>query len=353
MATTETLPAPHAEAPTEVTRIRPSRGWRAIDLREIWRYRELLWFLTLRDIKLRYKQTALGVAWAVLQPLFTMGVFTIFFGKLGKIPSDGKPYALFVLAALLPWQLFAYALTQSSNSLVAEQRLITKVYFPRLIVPVASVLSGLVDFAVAFALMVGLMAAGPAFGWFTVAPTAAVLTIPVFILFAVLTALAVGLWLSALNVQYRDVRYTIPFLTQFWMFLTPVAYPARLVPEPYRPLYGLNPMAGVVEGFRWALLGTDAPDWGMMAVSAGVVLVLLAGGLLLLPADGTNLRRRGVTDGRPGDPGRGLGKQYRLGGPRRAVLHAAGPDPEAGLGPSAGPAPPRRAGRSTARRSGR
>jgi len=280
MATIDTLPAPHTEARPEVTRIRPSQGWRAIDLREIWLYRELLWFLTLRDVKLRYKQTALGVAWAVIQPLFTMGVFTIFFGKLGKLPSDGKPYALFVLAALLPWQLFAYALTQSSNSLVAEQRLITKVYFPRLIVPVASVLSGLVDFLVAFALLLVTMAAGPRLGWAQVAPTWALLTLPAYVLFAVLTALAVGLWLSALNVQYRDVRYTIPFLTQFWMFLTPIAYPASLVPAAYRPLYGLNPMTGVVEGFRWALLGTDAPDWGLMAVSAGVVVVLLAGGVL-------------------------------------------------------------------------
>ena len=280
MATIETLPVPHTEARPEITFIRPSRGWRAIDLRELWQYRELLWFLTLRDIKLRYKQTALGVAWAVIQPLFTMVVFTIFFGKLGKLPSDGKPYALFVLAALIPWQLFAYALTQSSNSLVAEQRLITKVYFPRLIVPVASVLSGLVDFVVAFLLLLVMAVAGPLLGWSPVVPTWAVLTLPAFVLFAVLSALAVGLWLSALNVQYRDVRYTIPFLTQFWMFLTPVAYPASLVPAQYRLLYGLNPMAGVVEGFRWALLGTDAPDWGLMAVSAGVVAALLAGGML-------------------------------------------------------------------------
>jgi lipopolysaccharide transport system permease protein len=280
MAMIDTLPAPHTEALPEVIRIRPSRGWRAIDLRELWRYRELLWFLTLRDIKLRYKQTALGVAWAVLQPLFTMAVFTVFFGKLGKLPSDGKPYALFVLAALIPWQLFAYALTQSSNSLVAEQRLITKVYFPRLIVPVASVLSGLVDFLVTFALMLLMMTVvGPLLGWERVAPTWAALTLPVFVVFAVLTALALGLWLSALNVQYRDIRYTIPFLTQFWMFLTPIAYPASLVPAGYRVLYGLNPMTGVVEGFRWALLGTDAPEWGMMAVSAGVVVALLASGM--------------------------------------------------------------------------
>ena len=280
MATIDTLPIRHTEAQLEVTRIRPGRGWRAVDLRELWHYRELLWFLTLRDIKLRYKQTALGVTWAVLQPLFTMAVFAVFFGKLGKMPSDGRPYALFVLAALLPWQLFAYALTQSSHSLVAEQRLITKVYFPRLIVPVASVLSGIVDFLVTLVLMVAMMVAAPAFGWSTVEPTAAVLAVPIFTLFAVLTALAVGLWLSTLNVRYRDVRYTIPFLTQFWMFLTPIAYPASLVPPAYRWLYGLNPMAGVVEGFRWALLGTDAPDWGLMAISAGMVVALLGSGLL-------------------------------------------------------------------------
>ncbi|VTU00949.1 phosphate abc transporter permease : Transport permease protein OS=Nitrolancea hollandica Lb GN=NITHO_1980002 PE=3 SV=1: ABC2_membrane [Gemmataceae bacterium] len=265
--------APPAPAQTEVVRIRPSGGWRAVNLAEVWRYRELLFFLTLRDVKLRYKQTALGVAWAVLQPLATMTVFAVFFGKLGKLPSDGQPYALFVLAALLPWQLFAYALTQSSNSLVAEQRLITKVYFPRLIVPVASVLSGLVDFGVTLVLVLIAMAL------FGVVPTAAILALPVLTLFAVATALAIGLWLSALNVQYRDVRYTIPFLTQFWLFVSPVAYPASIVPEAYRTLYGLNPMAGVIEGTRWALLGTDAPDWGLMGMSAAVVAVLLAGGL--------------------------------------------------------------------------
>jgi lipopolysaccharide transport system permease protein len=269
--------APPLHRAPEVVRIRPSSGWRALDLGELWRYRELLWFLALRDVQLRYKQTALGVAWAVIQPLFTMAVFAVFFGALGKLPSDGQPYALFVLVALLPWQLFAYALTQSSNSLVAEQRLITKVYFPRLIVPIASVLSGLVDFAVAFGLVtIGMVVGIAKFG---VVLTWAVLTVPLFVVFALLAALAVGLWLSTLNVQYRDVRYTIPFLTQFWMFLTPIAYPASLVPAAYRPIYGLNPMAGVVEGFRWALLGTAAPDWGLMAVSAAVVLLLLAGGL--------------------------------------------------------------------------
>jgi lipopolysaccharide transport system permease protein len=264
--------APDCLSPV-MTRIRPSQGWRAINLAEVWKYRELLGFLTLRDIKLRYKQTFLGIAWAVIQPLLTMIVFTIFFGKLGGIPSDGQPYPLFVLAALLPWQLFAYALTQSSNSLVAEQRLITKVYFPRLLIPAASVLSGLVDFLVALVLVLIGMAV------FGVAPTWAIVTLPLLAFFTLLTALAIGLWLSALNVQYRDVRYTIPFLTQFWMFLSPVAYPAKIVPEAYRVWYGLNPMAGVIEGTRWALLGTDAPDWCLMAVSAAVVGLLLVGGL--------------------------------------------------------------------------
>jgi lipopolysaccharide transport system permease protein len=260
-------------------RIRPSAGWRALDLRELWRYRELLWFLAARDIKLRYKQTALGVAWAVIQPLFTMVVFTIFFGRLANVPSDGVPYPLFVLAALLPWQLFAYALTQSSNSLVAEQRLITKVYFPRLIVPLASVISGLADFAVAFLLVLGMMALYAVKGWFAAPLTLNLLAVPLLVLFALATALAVGLWLAALNVQYRDVRYTVPFLTQLWMFASPVAYPSSLVPEQYRAAYGLNPMAGVVEGFRWALLGQGQPPTALMAVSALTVLVLLAGGM--------------------------------------------------------------------------
>jgi len=262
----------------ELVRIRPSAGWRSLNLAELWRYRELLWFMAMRDIKLRYKQTALGVSWAVIQPLLTVVVFSIFFGVLAKVPSDDLPYPLFVLTALLPWQLFSYALTQSSNSLVAEQRLITKVYFPRLIVPLASVLSGLVDFAVAFVLVLGLMA------WYAwterpVTLTWAILTVPLLVIFALATALAVGLWLAALNVQYRDVRYTIPFLAQFWLFATPVAYPSTLVPEAWRPLYGLNPMAGVVESFRWALLGSGAVDGLMLGVSAIVVLLLLVGGL--------------------------------------------------------------------------
>lgn len=264
-----------------VTRIRASGGWRAINLAELWRYRELLYFLTLRDIKLRYKQTALGVSWAVIQPLFTTVVFVVFFGNVGGMADKtgtAAPYALFTLAALLPWQLFAYALTQSSNSLVNEQRLITKVYFPRLIVPVASVLAGVVDFFVAGGLMAAMMA------WYGFAPSWGILALPVLIVFTILTALAVGLWLSVLNVQYRDVRYTLPFLTQFWLFITPVAYPAAALRDKYGEIaaliYGLNPMAGVVEGFRWALLSTTAPDWGIVGVSAGVVCILLVGGFV-------------------------------------------------------------------------
>lgn len=282
------LPAAEPASPTVapdlvVTVIRPSGGWRAVDLRELWRYRELLYFLTLRDIKVRYKQTFFGVAWAVMQPLFTMMVFTLFFGKVGRFESLLEPrlrdhYQLFVLAALIPWQLFAYSLTQSSNSLVSEQRLITKVYFPRLLIPAASVLSGLVDFCVALGLMSVFMAVS---GF---VPGLAVVLLPILVVFAIATALSVGLWLSALNVQYRDVRYTIPFLTQFLLFATPVAYPSSALRQKYGEIaewvYGLNPMAGVVEGFRWALLGTQPPNWGMMAVSATVVVVTLVGGVL-------------------------------------------------------------------------
>ena len=269
----ETPIADAAPRAAEVVRIRSSAGWRALDLAELWRYRELLWFLALRDIQLRYKQTVLGVAWAVLQPLLTMVIFTVFFGMLAKLPSDGVPYPLFVLVGLLPWQLFAYALTQSSNSLVAEQRLITKVYFPRLLVPLASVIAGLADFAVALLLVLGAMLV------YGVPPSWNLLALPALVLFAVATALSVGVWLAALNVQYRDVRYTVPFLTQIWMFATPVAYPSTLVPEAYRPFYGRNPLAGVVEGFRWALLGQGEAPTALMAVSALTVLALLVGGM--------------------------------------------------------------------------
>jgi lipopolysaccharide transport system permease protein len=260
-------------APTEPLVLKPRSGWQTLELGALWRYRELLWFLAWRDIQLRYKQTVLGAAWAILQPLFTMIVFSVFFGALARMPSDGLPYPVFVLCALLPWQLFAYALTQSSNSVVAEQRLITKVYFPRLIIPLASVLSGLVDFLVAFALLIAFMA------WYGVYPGWAIVAVPFFCLLALASALAVGLWLSALTVQYRDFRYTIPFLTQLWLFASPVAYPSSLVPEPWRVWYGLNPMAGAIDGFRWALLGSaDAPGW-QLAVSVVTVLAMLVGGL--------------------------------------------------------------------------
>jgi lipopolysaccharide transport system permease protein len=242
-------------------------------VRDLWTYRELLGFLAWRDLKIRYKQTVLGAAWAVIQPLFTMVVFSVFFGYLGKIPSDGIPYPVFAYCALLPWSLFAHALTESSNSLINNQGLITKVYFPRLIIPIAPLFVGLVDFGVAFIVLIGLML------FYGIVPGIAALTTPLFVLLAALTALAAGMWLSALNVQFRDVRYTIPFLTQLWLFATPVAYPSSLLPEPWRSLYGLNPMAGVVEGFRWALLGQTRVPAPLIAVSSVVVLVLLAGGL--------------------------------------------------------------------------
>jgi lipopolysaccharide transport system permease protein len=258
------------ETPTIV--IRPSRGWVSLELRDLWRYRELLYFLTWRDIKVRYKQTIFGAAWAILQPFFTMIVFSIFFGRLAKMPSDGIPYPIFAYCALLPWSYFAGALDRASNSLVGSSHLITKVYFPRLAIPISAVTAGLVDFGIAFVVLLGMML------YYGFAPTIAVLTLPFFLVLAIAAALAVGLWLSALNVQYRDVRYTVPFLTQFWLFATPIAYPSSLVPEQWRALYGLNPMAGVVEGFRWALLGKEPPG-PLLAVSTAVVVLLLIGGL--------------------------------------------------------------------------
>lgn len=255
-----------------VLRIEPSRGWVALRLPELWEYRELLYFLTWRDIKVRYKQTALGAAWAIIQPVFTMLVFSLFFGRLAKVPSDGIPYPLFAYAGLLPWNFFANGLTQSSDSLVGNANLIRKVYFPRLVVPLAAVFSGAVDFSIAFLVLLGMMA------YYRTAPAAHALWLPLLLLLALVTALAVGLWLSALNVQYRDVKYALPFLTQFWMFATPIAYPSSLLREPWRTVYGLNPMVGVVEGFRWALLGTRTAPGPMIAVSATVAVALLVGG---------------------------------------------------------------------------
>jgi lipopolysaccharide transport system permease protein len=267
------MTATQIPAPLPVLTIRRSKGLLSLNLADVWEYRELLYFLVWRDIKVRYKQTVLGAAWAVIQPLMTMVVFSIFFGRLAKIPSDGVPYPVFAYAALLPWQLFAFALTESSNSLVGSQNLITKVYFPRLIIPLSSVLAGLVDFTISFFVLLGLML------WYGIRPTAAVAWLPLFVLFALVTALSVGLWLSALNVKYRDVRYTIPFLTQIWMFATPVAYPSSMVPKPWRAWLGLNPMSGVVEGFRWALLGKSGGPGALLWVSIVAVLLLFTGGL--------------------------------------------------------------------------
>jgi lipopolysaccharide transport system permease protein len=254
--------------------IQPSQGFFHLDLPAVWQYRELLYFLIWRDVKVRYKQTALGVAWAILQPLMTMLIFTVIFGKFAKIPSDGLPYPIFAYTALLPWQYFSQALSHSGDSLVQNANLIKKVYFPRLIVPIAAALAPLVDFAVAFVILLSLMV------WFGIPPTWGLLALPLFLLLALMTVLAVSLFLSALNVKYRDVRYTIPFLVQFWMYASPVAYPVSIVPEKWRLLYSLNPMVGVIDGCRWALLGKASPELGVMAVSAAVVLALLIGGMI-------------------------------------------------------------------------
>jgi lipopolysaccharide transport system permease protein len=253
-------------------RIAPSRGWVPLRLSELWEYRELLYFLVWRDIKVRYKQTALGASWAIIQPFMTMVVFSLFFGHLGKMPSDGLPYPIFTFAALVPWAFFANGLNQSSNSLVGSSNLITKVYFPRLIVPLASVFSGIVDFLVAFGVLLGMML------YYGLVPTLNILWLPLYVLLALVTSLGVGLWLSALNVEYRDVRYIIPFITQFWLFATPIAYPSSLLSEPWRTIYGLNPMVGVVEGFRWALLGTNTAPGAIVAVSASAAVLILISG---------------------------------------------------------------------------
>ena len=261
-----------AVSQTPVLIIRPKKGWRSLDLKEMWHYRELFYFLSWRDIKVRYKQTALGAAWAIIQPLMTMLVFSLFFGKLAKMPSDGVPYPLFAFAALVPWTFFANGMTQSSNSLVQNANMLKKVYFPRLVIPTATVVSGVVDFAIAFLVLVLMM------GYYGIVPTSNIVWVPFLLLMEMATALGVGLWLSAMNVQFRDVRYVVPFLVQFWMFATPVAYPSSLLDEPWRTIYGLNPMVGVIEGFRWALLGTDTAPRSMVIVSSLVSVVLLATG---------------------------------------------------------------------------
>ncbi len=261
-------------APPVIVRIEPRLGWFQVGLREVWEYRELLYFFVWRDVKIRYKQTAIGVVWVVLQPLLTMAVFTLFFGRLAKLPSQGLPYPVFYFAAVVPWMYFSSSLQNATNVVVENQRLITKVYFPRLVLPISAVLSGLVDFAIGF---VVLMVVTSVYG---IRPTLAVLWLPALLLLAVLTALGVGFWMSALNALYRDVRYVMPFILQFWMFASPVAYPSSLVPERWRWLYGLNPMAGVIDGFRWALTGRGRPPGSAMLASTAMVVILLAGGLL-------------------------------------------------------------------------
>jgi len=261
-----------ADTPTVV--IRSTRGWAFHDIAELWQNRELLYFLIWRDIKVRYKQTAIGAAWAVIQPLLMMVVFILFFGRVAGISSGDVPYAIFTFSALLPWQLFAFGLTLASTSLVVNERLITKVYFPRILVPSAAVLAGLLDFGIAFLLLIGMMI------YFGIVPTLAVLTLPLFVLLAVLAALGLSYWLSALDVQYRDVRYTIPFLIQIWLLATPVFYPADLISGGWQILLALNPMAGVVEGFRWALLGQGGTPEPLVGISAIVTVVMFVGGAL-------------------------------------------------------------------------
>ncbi|MDB5174893.1 MAG: Polysaccharide transporter permease protein [Phycisphaerales bacterium] len=282
---------PHGESASSLphgsathTRLQPRNGWQPINLTELWRYRELAWFLAVRDIKVRYKQTAFGTAWAVIQPLFSTILFTVFFNKLAGVKLSGTaPYAVSAFCAMLPWQLFETSLTSAGNSLVGSQNLITKVYFPRLTVPIASILSGVLDFAIAFLLLIGMMA------WYGVRPTAAIIVLPYFVLLCLLVALAAGLWLSALNVQYRDVRYALPFLARLWFFATPIVYSADSIQQKLGPvwgprvqaLYGLNPMVGVVEGFRWVMLGGDQPppSLPLLAVSTAATIILLIGGL--------------------------------------------------------------------------
>ena len=266
------MSAPALQIDQPTLRIAPPRGWLDIDFRELWQARELLYFFVWRDIKIRYKQTAIGAAWAVIQPFMTMVVFSLFFGHLAKMPSNGLPYPVFYYTALLPWTYFSTALTGATGIVVEQQRVITKVYFPRLVLPLSAVIGGLLDFAIAFLVLLGMMA------YYRMIPGLAMLLLPVFLLLAVLTALGVGLWLSALNAIYRDVRYVLPFLAQFWLFASPVAYPISIIPARWRWLYGLNPMSGVIEGFRWALTGHGQPPNSLMAVSTAMVLIVLFGG---------------------------------------------------------------------------
>ncbi|HXV28509.1 MAG TPA: ABC transporter permease [bacterium] len=252
--------------------IQPSKGWVSLKIKDLWEYRELLYFLVWKDIKVRYKQTVLGIAWAIIQPFMTMVVFSIFFGRLAKMPSDGIPYPIFSFAALVPWTFFANGLGNSSNSLVSSAQLIRKVYFPRLIIPLSVVISGTLDFVIAFGVLILMML------YYGIFPTWNIIWLPGLVLLVWMTSLGAGLWLSALNVEYRDVRYVVPFLTQFWLFATPIAYPSSLLHEPWHTIYGLNPMVGVIEGFRWALLGTvKAPVNLIWSSVTAAVLFLITG----------------------------------------------------------------------------
>ncbi len=264
-------PGPALPAPA-VVRIRPAKGWVALDLRTLWEYRELLFFFVWRDVKVRYRQTVLGAAWAVIQPFMTMVVFSLFFGRLAGVPSDDFPYPIFSYAALVPWTFFATGITQATSGMVSNANLVKKVYFPRMALPISRVMAGLVDFALAFTVLLGMML------FYGIMPTGNVVWLPLFLVLALVTSLGVGLWMAALSVQFRDVILTVPFIIQVWMFATPIAYPSSMLPEPWRTLYGLNPMAGVVEGFRWALLGTATAPGPMLAVSAVVSVVLLISG---------------------------------------------------------------------------
>ena len=264
------------QTPESVQRIliQPSKGLFNFDLRELWQYNELLYFLVWKEVKVRYKQTIIGGAWAIIQPLLTMVIFTIIFGRLAKIPSDGMPYPVFTYTALLPWMLFAQALTRSGGSLVYNANLITKVYFPRLLVPLSAALAPIVDFIVSFLILLGMLA------WYGIPPTLGILALPFFLALTLVTAISVNLWLAPINVKYRDVAHTLPFLSQIWMYASPVVYPLSMIPEKWQFLYSINPMVGVIEGFRWALLGKQSPNFMAMVMSILVVMALFLGGIL-------------------------------------------------------------------------
>jgi lipopolysaccharide transport system permease protein len=277
--------APEAIRVPPIVRIEPPHGWRELHLHEVWQYRELLYLLVWRNIKVRYKQTLIGVAWVVLQPLMTMGIFTIFFGRLAKLPSDGLPYPVFYFAALVPWTYFSTALQNCTSVVVDNQHVITKVYFPRLVLPLSAVISGLVDLAIGFVVLLVVMAI------YGIKPTLGALWLPILLLLAIVTALGIGLWMSALNALYRDIRYVVPFVIQFWMFASPVAYPSSLVPHRWQWLYGLNPLAGVIDGFRWATGHGTAPGPLMLASASAVMVVLVTGGFFFQRVEGTVVDR--------------------------------------------------------------